>query len=162
MGGSHADEIGRRVEEAGLDLSDGVVCCEVCAVVFGVDGRGGWEVERLGECLEGVVCHGCWFRLHYLPRYLGAVLTVLGQLEADFPQGVGFPPLELTSRHGLRPTRRREDAVLEAACLGVGRVKAVELLLELGELILKMQQQTVVEGLELSVDRFDGWSFVAL
>jgi hypothetical protein len=45
-----------RVEEPGLDLGDGGVCCEIGAVVFNVGHGGGGKVHGLGEGLESVVC----------------------------------------------------------------------------------------------------------
>lgn len=65
-------------------------------------------------------------------------------------------PLELTAGHELGAAGGWEDAVCQPSCLGVGRVETVELFFQLAELVLQVEKESVVQGLEATVDGLDG------
>jgi hypothetical protein len=131
-------EIVGRVEEPGLDLGDRAVRRQVRPVGLDVGRLRRGQVPRGPERRQRVV--------------------VLAQLEADLAERVGLVPLQLAAGRAARAPRGGQDAfaAAQAARLGVGRVEAVQLLLELAQLVLQVQEQAVVERLEAPVDGLDG------
>jgi len=97
--GREADEVVCWVEEAGFDLGDGVLCCEVGAVSLDVGEGGGREGLSFGEGGENLVWGlglVIWFwRLGKRGH------TIVAEFESDLAEDVGLVPLELTASHEL-------------------------------------------------------------
>lgn len=84
-------------------------------------------------------------------------LTVLFELESDLSQDVEPMPVHLIARVLLRPPRSRDAALEPLSTLHVRAVEPVQLLLEFADLVLEVEQEAVVQGLEPAVHGFEWW-----